>query len=243
MKSYSLGRVFQYARYHYSALQSKYMTRLLILAGLPLLVGVYDSSSSAAIEFMSFLYFFVALAVATLSVYPMRARGMRVLEMGIPVSNAERMTFLMLNLVVVYPLVAHILAGVVVTIVSLLDKDVTTVAEAMEKLFMCGFVDWWYYISCQVFAAGVLLINLLARRSLFVAYLIAFLCFTALFSCLGWALEMLTEMDIIYDNTIDIALEMFDNVIEPILKVVYSLLPASIYAICYAILRKRQLNW
>ena len=40
MRSFSLSRVFQYARYHYTVLQSKYLVRLLIIAGLPLLIGV-----------------------------------------------------------------------------------------------------------------------------------------------------------------------------------------------------------
>ena len=42
MKSFSLSRVLQYARYHYTTMQSKYMVRLLLLVGLPLLIGVLD---------------------------------------------------------------------------------------------------------------------------------------------------------------------------------------------------------
>ena len=99
------------------------------------------------------------------------------------------------------------------------------------------------YVTCQFFGAGALLINLLARRNLFVAYLIAFLSFIALFLCVGWVLGVMSEMNYVYDNTIYIDPQVFVDVVEPIVKVVYSLLPAAIYAICYAVLRKRQIKW
>ena len=243
MRSYSLGRVLQYTRYHYTVQQSKYMTRLLILAGLPLLIGVLDSSVTAAVELMSFLYFFASFGFASLSVYPMRDRGLRVLEMAVPVSNCERMTFFLFNLGVIYPLVVHVLGIVVALFISLLDSGVSSLAQTMAMVFDNGFGDWWLYVTCQLFASGALLINLLARRNLFVAYLIAFFSFIALFSCVGWALGTMSEMGIIHDNMIYISPQMFEDVIEPIIKWIYSLLPAIIYAICYTVLRKRQLKW
>lgn len=242
MKSFSLSRVFQYARYHYTVLQSKYLVRLLIIAGLPLLIGVLDRDVDFVSEFSAVIYLFASFGLASLSVYPMRDRGQKILEMGIPVSNGERMTFLLLNLGIIYPLVVHVLAIVVALFISLLDTDISSV-ETMAVVFNSGFGDWWLYVTCQFFASGALLINLLARRNLFVAYLIAFFSFIALFSCVGWVLGRMSEMGIIHDNTIYISPQMFEDVIEPIIKWVYSLLPASIYAICYAVLRKRQLKW
>ena len=243
MRSFSLSRVFQYARYHYTVLQSKYLVRLLIIAGLPLLIGVLDRDVDSVSEFSAVIYLFASFGFASLSVYPMRDRGQKILEMGIPVSKGERMTFLALNLVVVYPLLVYVCAFVATLITSLLSPHSYTFMEIFYELHNCGFGDWWFYVTCQFFAAGTLLITLLARRNLFVAYLIAFFSFIALFSCVGWALGVLSNMGVIHDNTIYISPEMFESVIEPIIKVVYSLLPASLYAICSAVLRKRQIKW
>ena len=227
MGSFSLNRVFQYARYHYTTLQSKYLVRLLIITGLPLLIGVLDRDVESASEISSVIYLFASLGFASLSVYPMRDRGLKTIEIGIPVSNGERMCFLLLNLGVIYPLIPHSYSFM----------------EILYKLHDCGFGDWWFYVTCQFFAASTLLINLLARRSVFVAYLIAFCGFIALFSFVGSVLGALSNMGVAYENTIYITPEIFDEVIEPIIKTIYSLLPVSIYAICYVVLRKRQIKW
>ena len=243
MKSYSLSRVLQYARYHYTVLQSKYMIRLLIIAGIPLLIGVLDRNVYDVADVSVVVSLFASLGFASLSVFPMRDRGLKIIEMGIPVSNGERMTFLALNLAVVYPFLVYVCAFVVTLITSLLSPHSYSIMEIFYELRDCGFGDWWFYVTCQFFAAGTLLINLLARRNLFVAYLIAFLSFIALLSCVSWVLQAMSEMGVTFNYVIYISPEMFDGVIEPIIKVVYSLLPVAIYAICYAVLRKRQLKW
>ena len=243
MRSFSLSRVFQYARYHYTVLHNKYLVRLLVVVGLPLLIGVLDRDVESASEISSVIYLFASLGFASLSVFPMRDRGQKILEMGIPVSNGERMTFLVLNLAVVYPLLVYVCAFVVTLITSLLSPHSYSFMEIFYKLNDCGFGDWWFYVTCQFFAAGTLLINLLARRSVFIAYLIAFFSFIALFFSVSWVLGLLSEMGVVYNSTIYITPQMFDEVIEPIIKTIYSLLPVSIYAICYVVLRKRQIKW
>ena len=243
MGSFSLSRVFQYARYHYTVLQNNYLVRLLIITGLPLLIGVLDRDIDAVTDVSAIVSLFASLGFASLSVFPMRDRGQKILEMGVPVSNGERMTFLVLNLAVVYPLLVFVCAFVVTLITSLLSPHSYSFMEIFYKLNDCGFGDWWFYVTCQFFAASTLLINLLARRSVFVVYLIAFCGFIALFSFVGWVLGTMIDMGVIYDSTIYITPQMFEGVIEPIIKAVYSLLPVSIYAICYVVLRKRQIKW
>lgn len=243
MKSFSLSRVFQYARYHYSVMQNKYLIRMLVIFGLPLFIGLVDRDVENAIGVAAIIYFFASIGFASLSVYPMRERGMKVLEMCVPVSKCERMSFLLLNMAVIYPLLVTISAFVVALITAFVDPDTYNIKELLLDMYDNGFCDWWLYVTCQLFGAGALLVNLLARRNLFVAYLIAFLCFIALFSCVGWVLGVMSEMNIINDNTIYFSEQVFTDVIEPIIKVVYSCLPAAIYAICYAVLRKRQLKW
>ena len=243
MKSYSLGRVFQYARYHYAVMQSGYLMRLLIILGLPLFIGLMGRDVENAIEVAAIIYFFASIGFASLSVYPMRERGMKILEMSVPVSKCERMSFLLLNMAVIYPLFVTISTFVVALITAFVDPDIYNIKELLLEMYDNGFGDWWLYVTCQFFGAGALLINLLARRNLFVAYLIAFISFIALFSCVGWVLGAMSEMNIIYDNTIYISEQVFADVVEPIIKVVYSCLPAIIYAICYVVLCKRQLKW
>lgn len=107
MGSFSLSRVFQYARYHYTVLQNNYLVRLLIITGLPLLIGVLDRDIDAVTDVSAIVSLFASLGFASLSVFPMRDRGQKILEMGVPVSNGERMTFLVLNLAVIYPLLVY----------------------------------------------------------------------------------------------------------------------------------------
>ena len=243
MKSFSLSRVFQYTWYHYNVMHNKYLIRLLVIFGLPLFIGLVDRDVENAIGVAAIIYFFASIGFASLSVYPMRDRGMKVLEICVPVSKCERMSFLLLNMAVVYPLVVTIAAFVTALLTAFVDPDICNIKELLLEMYDNGFGDWWLYVTCQLFGAGALLVNLLARRNLFVAYLIAFLCFIALFSCVGWVLGAMSEMNIINDNTIYFSEQVFTDVIEPIIKVVYSCLPAAIYVICYAVLRKRQLKW
>jgi hypothetical protein len=224
-------------------MQNKYLIRLLVIFGLPLFIGLVDRDVENAIGVAAIIYFFASIGFASLSVYPMRDRGMKILEMCVPVSKCERMSFLLLNMAVIYPLLVTIAAFIVALLTSFVDPDVNSVKEVFAMVCDEGFCDWWLYVTCQFFGAGALLINLLARRNLFVANLIAFLGFIALFLCVGWVLGVMSEMNIINDNTIYFSEQVFTDVIEPIIKVVYSCLPAAIYAICYAVLRKRQLKW
>ena len=87
-----------------------------------------------------------------------------------------------------------------------------------------------------------LLINLLARRRLFVAYLLAFIGFIVFCVMLGNILE----------NTLFYAPEFnkqyFSLHIDPDMfefwaKVVYSLIPVLFYILSYVALRKRQMKW
>ena len=243
MKSFSLSRVLQYARYHYTTMQSKYMVRLLLLVGLPLFIGVLSRNVVNTTEVSAVVCFFASFGVASLCVHPMRDRGQKILEMGVPVSNEERMAFFLLNLGVIYPLIAHIAAFVLALLVSLLDQYSYCLGDILRELHDCGYGDWWFYVTIQFFAAGTLLINLLARRSVFIAYLIAFFSFIALFLSVSWVLGLLSEMGVVFNNTIYITPQMFEDVVEPIIKVVYSLLPACIYAVCYVVSRKRQMKW
>jgi hypothetical protein len=216
---------------------------MLVIFGLPLFIGLVDLDVENAIGVAAIIYFFASIGFASLSVYPMRDRGMKILEMCVPVSKCERMSFLLLNMAVIYPLLVTIAAFIVALITAFVDPDIYNIKELLLEMYDNGFGDWWLYVTCQLFGAGALLVNLLARRNLFVAYLIAFLCFIALFSCVGWVLGVMSEMNYVYDNTIYINPQVFVDVVEPIVKVVYSLLPVAIYAICYAVLRKRQIKW
>jgi hypothetical protein len=216
---------------------------MLVIVGLPLFIGLLDRNVDNVIEVALIIYFFASIGFASLSVYPMRDRGMKILEMCVPVSKCERMSFLLLNMAVIYPLLVTIAAFIVALLTSFVDPDVNSVKEVFAMMRDEGFCDWWLYVTCQFFGAGALLINLLARRNLFVAYLIALLSFIALFLCVGWVLGVISEMDYAYDNRIYISKQVLVDVVMPIAKVVCSLLPAAIYAICYAVLRKRQLKW
>ena len=243
MKSFSISRVAHYARYHYSVTRFNYLSFILAMIALPTLFGILGKDLDTAKGMLIPIYIFAGVAMAVTTTRTMRGRGTKIMDGVLPVTAAERHVFNVFNLTVVYPVLFVFVAAVALGIVSLFNRDMLGFGEAYSQLAEDTFLEWKVYVVIQIGCSTALLINLLARRNLFAAYLIAFLGFIALFLCVGWVLGVMSEMNYVYDNTIYINPQVFVDVVEPIVKVVYSLLPVAIYAICYAVLRKRQIKW
>ena len=106
MKSFSLGRVAQYARYYYVSNNKYIITLLLQFIGIPLLMGVLTREASAIEAVDVAFYLFSAVVSAIFATKAMRDRGRKIMEVTIPVSNEERMVFMLINSAVVFPLMA-----------------------------------------------------------------------------------------------------------------------------------------
>ena len=240
MTKFNLGRVAQYARYHYVSQYQKYLSFALFVFGIPVIFGILDRSIYNVHDIAIAVYLFGAMSIARYSMMSLRGRGTKVMESMIPVSNEERFSFMFVNCAVVYPLVACLLT--LLAVVCVAPFHYGSVAELIGpelKNIITGYHFYWaIYILIQIIASTSLLINILARRSLVVASAIGFgivFAFLALFTRLGIAFyTYYTEMGYVINN---FALP------EPLSIAIYSLIPVVLYAMGYVALRRRQIKW
>ena len=123
MKSYSLGRVAQYARYHYVSNMKHYFSMVATMVLVPVVFGILSRSVSTVESICTALYLFSGFIFAVRTTFAMRDRGTKILECVVPISNEERMTFMFLNIAVVAPIVAALVPIVGMLIVALFDYE------------------------------------------------------------------------------------------------------------------------
>jgi hypothetical protein len=101
---------------------------------------------------------------------------------------------------------------------------------------------WWpIYVLIQIGCSTALLINLLARRSLILAYMIAFFGSLTLLVLFGLGMQWLSDNVEFSWSFNPTAAEK--NAIEYTVKTIFCLIPVAIYTLCYIVLRKRQVKW
>ena len=179
------------------------------------------------------------MAVATTRT--MRGRGTKIMDGVLPVTAAERHVFNVFNLVVVYPVLFAIVAAVTLDIVSVFNKASISFSEAYALLAEDTLLEWTVYVLTQIGCSAALLINLLARRSLILAYMIAFFGSQALLVLFFFGMEWLldnVEFSWSFNPT-----EAEMDAIKCALKTIFCLIPVAIYTLCYVVLRKRQVKW
>ena len=101
MKSFSLRRLANYARYHYSVTRQNYIRLIVAIMAFPILFGIMGRSVWTAANIIGAIYCFAGIAVAGACANSMRVKGLRVMDGVLPVSTAERYLFSVLNLSVV----------------------------------------------------------------------------------------------------------------------------------------------
>ena len=236
MKGYSLSRVAQYARYHYISQSKNYLSLLFTMFAMPAIIGILSRDMLDVPGIAMAIYLFGAIGFAVRTTFSMRERTSKVREMTLPVSAEERMTFMFFNLAVAYPLACLITASlaIVVTYPFSYSREIGT---AFEELLSSGFFEWPIYIIVQIIASSSLLINLLARRNLFVAYLGAFAGVVTFLAITGRAVVEILEN---FDDQLQ-----YVNVYlpEPVAITLFCLVPVVIYAFAYWTLRRRQMKW
>ncbi len=236
MKGYSLSRVAQYARYHYTLQSKNYLSLLFTMFAMPAIIGILSRNMHDVPGIAMAIYLFGAIGFAVRTTFSMRERTSKVREMTLPVSAEERMTFMFFNLAVAFPLVCFITASlaIVVTYPFSYSREIGT---AFEQLLSSGFLEWPIYIIVQIIASSSLLINLLARRNLFVAYLGAFAGVVTFLAITGRAVVEILE-------NFDCQLQYVDIYLpEPVGITLFCLVPVVIYAFAYLALRRRQIKW
>ena len=236
MKGYSLSRVAQYARYHYISQSKNYLSLLFTMFAMPAIIAILSRDMLDVPGIAMAIYLFGAIGFAVRTTFSMRERTSKVREMTLPVSAEERMTFMFFNLAVAFPLACLITASlaIVVTYPFSYSREIGT---AFEQLLSDGFLEWPVYIIVQIIASSSLLINLLARRNLFVAYLGAFAGVVTFLAITGRAVVEILEN---FDDQLQ-----YVNVYlpEPVAITLFCLVPVVIYAFAYLALRRRQMKW
>lgn len=240
MGSFSLGRVAQYARYYYVSNNKYIITLLLQFIGIPLLMGVLTREASAIEAVDVAFYLFSAVVSAIFATKAMRDRGRKIMEVTIPVSNEERMVFMLINSAVVFPLMAIGTGLLALVIGSPFSYDEYSLSGGISEMCREFYFNWPFYLSMQLISSACLLINILARRNLFVAYLGAFIGVIVFFGVSG---NIIAEIVMHNPHSFDFLNYIDSDKAEVWAKVVFCSLPACFYALCYLALRKRQMKW
>ena len=241
MKSFSISRVAHYARYHYSVTRFNYLSYILAMIALPTLFGILGKNLYTAKEMLIPIYIFAGVAMAVATTRTMRGRGTKIMDGVLPVTAAERHVFNVVNLAVVYPVLFAIVAAVTLGIVSIFNKDSWTFCEAYSQLAEDTLLQWPIYVLIQIGCSTALLINLLARRSLILAYMITF--FGSLTLLVLFVLGMQWLSDNVEFSWSFNPTDAERDVIRYILETIFCLIPVTIYTLCYVVLRKRQVKW
>ncbi len=241
MKSFSISRVAHYARYHYSVTRFNYLSYILAMIALPTLFGILGKNLYTAKEMLIPIYIFAGVAMAVATTRTMRGRGTKIMDGVLPVTAAERHVFNVVNLAVVYPVLFAVVAAVALGIVSLFNRDMLGFGEAYSQLAEDTLLEWTAYVFVQIGCSTALLINLLARRSLILAYMIAFFGSLTLLVLLGLGMQWLSDnVEFSWSfNPTDAEMDA----IKCALKTIFCLIPVVIYTLCYVVLRKRQVKW
>ena len=236
MKGYSLSRVAQYARYHYISQSKNYLSLLFTMFAMPAIIAILSRDMHDVPGVAMAIYLFGAIGFAVRTTFSMRERTSKVREMTLPVSAEERMTFMFFNLAVAFPLACLITASLAIVVAYPFSYS-REIGAAFEELLSSGFLEWPIYIIVQIIASSSLLINLLARRNLFVAYLGAFAGVVTFLAITGRAVVEILEN---FDDKLQ-----YVNVYlpEPVAITLFCLVPVVIYAFAYWALRRRQMKW
>ena len=240
MIKFNLGRVAQYARYHYVSQYKQYLAFVLFIFVAPLIFGILDRSIYNVGGIALAIYIFGAMRIAMDSMSSLRGRGTKVMASTLPISTEERFAFMFLNCAVIYPIAAFLLTLFALICVAPFQYGGVAglLGPALKDIVMHYHLYWPIYIMVQMLASTSLLINILARRNLVAASAIGFaviIAILALLARLGVAFyTYYTEMGYVINNL---------TLPEPLSISLYCAIPVALYALCYVALRKRQIKW
>lgn len=237
MREFSLSRVFNYMRYCYTAQAKNYAWNVLCLFFIPLFFALLGRDISVVSGMSQFVYIVAAVVFPVREVWLMRDRGTRILAMTLPVSNEERWVAMVINLAVIFPMVSMIttiLAFVVAEPFSLYDYSMMTLGSSISLHLNETYFEWSLWVFAQLLASSSLFLAIMARKSLVITYLGAFI---------GFVLFMYSSVYLIIDNEWFANVEVYIDSAELIVKCIFCMLPVLFYALSYVALRRRQVKW
>ena len=236
MKSYSLGRVAQYARYHYVSNMKHYYSMVATMLFIPVVFGILARDVETVSGICAALYLFSGFIFAVRTTFAMRDRGTKIMECVVPISNEERMTFMLFNIAVVAPVVATLVPIVGTLIVAPFDHDFVGLWPRMADMLKEFYLQWPIYVVVQIIGSASLLLNLVARRNLVIVYIGAFLGSVTALTLIGRAgIEILINSDMTQVEMLELN--------EELSTALFIALPILFYLCCYWALRRRQMKW
>lgn len=237
MREFSLSRVANYMRYCYTAQAKNYAWNVLSMFAIPLFFALLSRDLSVVSGMSQFIYIVAAVVFPAREVMLMRNRSTRTLAMTLPVSNEERWVAMVINLAVIFPIVSMIttiLAFVVAEPFSLYDYSMMTLGSSITLHFNEVYFEWSLWVFVQLLASSSLFLAIMARRSLVLAYVGAFV---------GVVLFVYSSVYLIVDNELFLNIEAHIESVEIVGKTLFCLLPVLFYILSYVALRKRQVKW
>ena len=149
------------------------------------------------------------------------------------------MLFMLFNGAVVFPLVVAVTAAIAMTLTTPFIYAPVSLGYELWRLLSDVLFYWPIYILVQIIFSSSLLINIMARRNLLLAYVVAFVGVMTLFGIMG---RVGLEIMIRNEEQVNAFFSNF-SIPEPIGITLYVLIPVCLYALGYVALRKRQVKW
>lgn len=237
MREFSISRVANYMRYCYTVQARNYAWNVLSMFAVPLFFAVLSRDATVVSGMSHFVYIVAAVVFPVREVMLMRDRGTRTLAMTLPVSNEERWVAMVINLALIFPIasmITTVLAFVVAEPFSLYDSSMMTLGSSITLHFNEVYFEWSLWVFVQLLASSSLFLAIMARRSLVIAYVGAFV---------GVVLFVYCTVYVVVDNEWFLNIEAHIESVEIVGKTLFCLLPALFYVLSYVALRKRQIKW
>lgn len=234
MNGYSLKRVARLFAKHYTEHLRKYAMLCALMAFIPMLLSLMGRDLSIASDMSLAMYIIGALVIAPLTMNELRRSGSRIMSNTLPVSPAERMTFIVLNTTLVYTLIAALsgIAGVSAA-QPFVDSDTGRDISDMLREY---YGSWPIDVLIWIFSSAGVVVCSFARKHIITAYLIAFAGIIAAI----WGISEISSA--LLSRGITVRIERTDRN-EWIAKALYCSIPVALYAISYLGLRRRQIKW
>lgn len=237
MREFSISRVANYMRYNYTVQAKNYAWNVLSMFAIPLFFALLSRDLSVVSGMSHFVYIVAAVVFPVREVWLMRDRGTRTINMTLPVSNEERWVAMVVNLALIFPIasmVATVLAFIVAEPFNLYDSSMTALGSSISLHFNEVYFEWSLWVFVQLLASSSLFLAIMARRSLVLAYVGAFV---------GVVLFVYSSVYLIVDNELFLNIEAHIESVEIVGKILFCLLPVLFYGLSYVALRKRQIKW
>lgn len=231
MSGYSFVRVVRLMTKHYVDHSRRYAMFCGMMIFVPVLFAILSSDIDSTVDMGTLMFIVGAFAIAPVTMNELRSTGTKILVNTLPVSTAERMTFIILNTSVIYSLLAALCGVAGMAISATLPFIEGDVREGFAGLWSDIYGEWALHGFIWIISSGSVLINAFARKRLIESYLITF--FVLLLAT--WTLTKV----VIHA---DLHIEWHDS-FEWIIRTIYCLIPVVLYAAAGVVLRRRQIKW